>query len=153
VRRRRVGGLVTWAECGGLLWLARSLDGHALAGVLPADGRMTDRLTLGYRRARLRRDSPLGPAGTELRGHEFHYSRLDPTGSALDWTGRAGRGRAGFAGPTTLASYVHLHLGSDPQLAERLVAATAGASPAGRRPAGASPGARPRRPSPSPPGR
>jgi cobyrinic acid a,c-diamide synthase len=41
--RVKVGaGLVTWAECGGLLWLARSLDGHALAGVLPAEGRMTD---------------------------------------------------------------------------------------------------------------
>ena len=127
LRRRAAAGLVTWAECGGLLWLARSLDGHALAGVLPADGRMTDRLTLGYRRARLRSSSPLGPAGTELRGHEFHYSQLDPGGDGVDWTGRAGQGRSGFAGPTLLASYVHLHLGAAPELAERLVAATAGA--------------------------
>ncbi|HWC37248.1 MAG TPA: cobyrinate a,c-diamide synthase, partial [Acidimicrobiales bacterium] len=49
VRRRVADGLVTWAECGGLLWLARSLDGRPLAGVVPALGRMTDRLTLGYR--------------------------------------------------------------------------------------------------------
>ncbi len=122
----RVGaGLVTWAECGGLLWLARSLDGHRLAGVVPADGHMTDRLTLGYRRARLRADSPLGPAGTELRGHEFHYSTLGPPGDDLDWTGRSGRGRAGFASPTLLASYVHLHLAADPRLAERLVSTAA----------------------------
>ena len=126
VRRRVEAGLVTWAECGGLLWLARSLDGHPMAGVLAADGRMTGRLTLGYRRARLRPASPLGPAGTELRGHEFHYSTLDPPGDALDWTGRTGHGRSGFAGPTLLASYVHLHLGSAPVLAERLVAACAG---------------------------
>jgi cobyrinic acid a,c-diamide synthase len=126
VRERVDGGLVTWAECGGLLWLARSLDSHALAGVVPADGRMTDRLTLGYRRARLRVMSPIGPAGTELRGHEFRYSTLDPAGDALDWSGRTGSGRAGFASPTLLASYVHLHLGADPGPAERFVAAACG---------------------------
>ena len=124
VRRKVAGGLVTWAECGGLLWLARSLDGLALAGVLPADARMTDRLTLGYRRATVRTESPLGSAGTELRGHEFHYSSLDPPGDAMDWKGRAGQGRAGYASATLLASYVHVHLGSAPVLAERLVAAT-----------------------------
>ena len=117
------GGLTTWAECGGLLWLARSLDGHALAGVVAAEGRMTDRLTLGYRRATVRAASPLGPAGVALRGHEFHYSVLDPPGDALDWSGRAGGGRCGFAGPNLLASYIHVHLGADPSPAERFVAA------------------------------
>ena len=119
-------GMATWAECGGLLWLARSLDGHDLAGVVPAEGRMTDRLTLGYRRVRSRAASPLGPAGTELRGHEFHYSALDPPGDALDWSGRAGQGRCGFAGARLLASYVHVHLGADPAPAERFVAAARG---------------------------
>jgi cobyrinic acid a,c-diamide synthase len=123
VRARVAAGLVTWAECGGLLWLARSLDGHSLAGVLPAEGRMTDRLTLGYRRVRVRAESPLGVAGTELRGHEFHYSALDPPGDALEWSGRAGEGRCGFAGPKLLASYVHVHLGAAPAPAERFVAA------------------------------
>ena len=122
VRRKVADGLVSWAECGGLLWLARSLDGHRLAGVLPAEGRMTDRLTLGYRRARLRTDSPLGPAGTDLRGHEFHYSVLEPPGHDLDWSGRTGSGRCGFAGPTLLASYLHVHLGASPERAERFVA-------------------------------
>lgn len=124
--RAKVGdGLVTWAECGGLLWLARSLDGHDLAGVLPAEGRMTDRLTLGYRRARVRTASPLGPAGTDLRGHEFHYSTLEPAGDALDWSGRAGAGRCGFATPSLLASYVHVHLGAAPAPAEAMVATCA----------------------------
>jgi len=124
----RVGaGLVTWAECGGLLWLARSLDGNRLAGVVAADGRMTERLTLGYRRARLRADCPLGSAGTALRGHEFHYSTLDPPGDGLDWSGRAGHGRSGFASPTLLASYLHLHLAAEPGVAERLILAAAAA--------------------------
>ena len=45
-------GLVTWAECGGLLWLARSLDGVPMAGVLPVSASMGERLTLGYRDVR-----------------------------------------------------------------------------------------------------
>ena len=123
VRRRVTSGLVTWAECGGLLWLARSLDERPLAGVVPAAGHMTGRLTLGYRRARVLVPTPVGGPGTQLRGHEFHYSVLDPAGDALDLEGRFGAGRAGFATSTLLASYLHLHLGADPAPAERLVAA------------------------------
>ncbi len=124
--RDRVGrGLVTWAECGGLLWLSRSLDGHALCGALDADGSMSERLTLGYRRAHTGVDTPLAPAGTELRGHEFHYSSLEPAGDALTMRGRNGATRAGFASPRLLASYLHLHLAADAHLAERFVATAA----------------------------
>jgi cobyrinic acid a,c-diamide synthase len=122
VRDRMARGLVTWAECGGLLWLSRSLDGHALCGALAADGHMSDRLTLGYRKARACSDTPIAPSGTELRGHEFHYSVLDPPGEALAMTGRNGAIRAGYASPRLLASYLHLHLAADPRLAERFVA-------------------------------
>ena len=101
---------------------ALTLDGSPLSGVVPADGHMSDRLTLGYRRARVRVASPVAEAGAELRGHEFHYSVLDPAGDALELEGRFGAGRAGFATPTLLASYLHLHLGADPGPAERLVA-------------------------------
>ena len=52
------------AECGGLLYLARELDGRAMCGVLPARGRMTGRLTLGYREATAATDDPVSPAGT-----------------------------------------------------------------------------------------
>ncbi len=131
VAARVAAGLVTWAECGGLLWLARSLDGHRMAGAVPADTRMTDRLTLGYRRSRPLADTPLAAAGTELRGHEFHYSECVPGGGALEWRGREGGGRSGFASPTLLASYLHLHLAADPCLAERFVA-TAAAAPSVR---------------------
>ncbi len=122
VRRRSLAGLVTWAECGGLLWLCRSLDGTPMAGVLPGRARMTDRLALGYRTAVLRSPTPLGPVGTEMRGHEFHYSVVDPAGEALELTGRTAEPRAGFASPTMLASYVHLHLAGQPALATAFVA-------------------------------
>jgi cobyrinic acid a,c-diamide synthase len=123
LRAKARDGLVIWAECGGLLWLSRSLDGHPLAGLLPADGTMGDRLTLGYRTAELQADSPLGAAGDCLRGHEFHYSSLSPSGSALIRRSRAGESSAGFASPRLFASYLHLHLGNDPHRAERFVGA------------------------------
>ena len=125
VRRKVAGGMVTWAECGGLLWLCQALDGHRMAGVIPANAHMSEHLTLGYRRARLLADNPLAPIGTDLRGHEFHYSVVSPSGEALDLTGRFGSGRGGFASLTMLASYLHLHLGADPTLANAFVAAAA----------------------------
>ena len=121
VRRRIEGGLVTWAECGGLLWLCRSLDGHSLCGAIEADAAMTGRLSLGYRRATARSENPVAARGETLRGHEFHYSTVDPAGSALDLEGRTGTAVAGYSSPTLLASYLHLHLGADPGPAERFV--------------------------------
>jgi cobyrinic acid a,c-diamide synthase len=115
VRRRVTEGLPTWAECGGLLWLARSLDGHRMAGVLDTEAHMTGRLTLGYRRAVSGVPTPLGPSGTELRGHEFHYSTVDAPGEALELSSRWGSRREGHATPTLLATYLHHHPGGDPR--------------------------------------
>lgn len=114
-------GTPIWAECGGLLVLAEELDGRRLCGVVPARAEMTSRLSLGYRRARLRRDSPLAPAGAELVGHEFHYSTLEPPGDGLELSGPS-PARAGYVADRLFASYLHLHLGADPSPAERFVA-------------------------------
>jgi len=125
VAARVRGGLPTWAECGGLLWLARSIDGHRLCGALPAAATMTGRVTVGYRRATVRRGNPVAQKGAALRGHELHYSALSPAGDALELVGRAGTTDGGFASPSLLASYLHLHLGADPGPAERFVATAA----------------------------
>lgn len=123
VRRRISGGLVTWAECGGLLWLCRSLEGTPLCGVLPAEARMTPKLKLGYRVATALEQNPVLAPGRPARAHEFHYSGLDRPGEALAVEGGGRTSRAGFASPTLLASYLHLHLGADPAPAERFVLA------------------------------
>jgi cobyrinic acid a,c-diamide synthase len=94
-----------------------------MAGVLPADAAMTTRLTLGYRHAHVRTANPVAPAAAVLRGHEFHYSAIDPAGDALELAARFGAGPGGFASPTLLATYLHLHLGGDPTPAARFVAA------------------------------
>lgn len=124
--RARVAELTIWAECGGLLWLARTLDNHPMAGLIDTEGTMTERLTLGYRTAEVLVDCPLGRAGDVLRGHEFHYSDVIPAGTALRLSSRFGEATAGFASASVFASYLHLHLGGDPTPAEHFVAAAAG---------------------------
>lgn len=126
VRQHIAGGMVTWAECAGLLWLARSLDGAEMVCAVDATATMTDRLTLGYREAATTVTTPLGPVGTQLRGHEFHYSTIDPAGPALEMTSRFGSGSGGFATPTLLASYLHVHLAARPDLAEAFVRSAVG---------------------------
>jgi len=124
--RRRVGaGLPTWAECGGLAWLCRDLDGHPMAGVVAASATMSDRLRLGYRTAVTSVDTPLGPAGTELRGHEFHYSTVDPPGDVLELRSRFAQGHDGHGTPSLVATYLHHHPGGDPSIVANFVAACA----------------------------
>lgn len=118
VRKRQP---VVWAECGGALWLSRTLDAHPMVGLVPADARMTDRLTLGYRVATSATDHPLAPAGAQLRRHEFHYSTLSPPGDALTLQRRASTTSGGYSSPRMLASYIHPHLGGDPSPAIRFV--------------------------------
>lgn len=118
LRHRVGGGLPTWAECGGLLLLCQGIAEHRLAGVIPAQAEMTPRLTLGYRTAITNLVTPLGPAGTTLRGHEFHYSSVEPAGGALTLESRFGRRAEGWATPDLLATYLHHHPGGDPSLVE-----------------------------------
>ncbi|GIF74901.1 cobyrinate a,c-diamide synthase [Asanoa siamensis] len=113
------------AECAGLLWLSRSLDGAPMCGVLPADAAMTGRLTLGYRDAVAISPSWLGPVGTRVTGHEFHRTATTPgAGAAPAWAWRE-RPAEGFVAGNVHASYLHLHWAGAPEIAERLVAACA----------------------------
>ena len=109
------------AECGGLLYLVRELDGHPMCGVFEATARMTDRLTLGYREAHSICDSPLAEAGTLVRGHEFHYSVVEPEAGEPPAWDLCGRGREGFARDATHASYLHLHWAATPEVPRRFV--------------------------------
>ncbi|MFV0257592.1 MAG: cobyrinate a,c-diamide synthase [Acidimicrobiales bacterium] len=120
-RRRIDAGLPTWAECGGLLWLAADLDGRAMVGAVPASAGFGSRPRIGYRRVTTLAPSPIGPAGTRFRGHEHHYTSCTPAGTAMSVTGTHHRGTDGFATPTLLAGYVHHHAGGDPDLTEAFV--------------------------------
>jgi cobyrinic acid a,c-diamide synthase len=128
------GGRPILAECGGLLYLSTELDGRPMCDVVPARAWMGERLTLGYREASASGDHPAWPAGTVARGHEFHYSSVDPAADAgaPAWTLRArGTERAeGFVLGGVHASYLHTHWAATPEVALRLVRAASGSATA-----------------------
>jgi len=134
IRACAAAGFPIYAECGGLMYLAREIrdlegQGHPMAGVFPFTVRMLPRLkALGYREVTLAATGLLGPAGIKARGHEFHYSEMEgePIGVPRIYrlTSRKG-GEAvaeGYCEHNVLASYVHLHFGSNPDVARSLVA-------------------------------
>ena len=112
------------AECAGLLYLARELDGQPMCGVLPVTARMTSRLRLGYRDAVAAGDSVLAPAGLSVRGHEFHRTDVSPGSSPFPAWRLPGR-HEGFASRGVHASYLHLHWAGSPAMAARVVEAAA----------------------------
>ncbi len=129
IRDFSASGRPVYGECGGFMYLTRSItdqDGnrHAMAGVYPVDARMRPRLRrLGYRRVRCRRDTILAGAGQELYGHEFHYSDIGPMPDGVRRAyALADGGVEGYViNSRTLAGYVHLHWGRTPRCAETFV--------------------------------
>ena len=129
-------GGVVYAECGGLMYLAEALEDdegvtHEMVGVLPATVHMRPRrLSLGYTTVTTTAPSSLGPAGVTARGHEFHYSTLDPVPSSVPRVyrladTRGGERAEGYQIGRALVSYAHLHFASNPALAPALVDACA----------------------------
>jgi len=130
VRALCESGMPVYAECGGFMYLCRSLataqgDTHEMAGVFDFETRMQERLSaLGYREIRFSGDTPIGKAGEIARGHEFHYSELvnpdAPTAArqVYEAADKADRRRRcpGWLIHRTLGSYAHLHFRSRPEI-------------------------------------
>jgi len=127
-------GMPVYAECGGLIYLSEGMEtdhgtpAAAFVGVFPVRTRMLPRRkALGYRQVELASDSLLGVRGELLRGHEFHYSEIGamPAEIGRDYlVTRRGEalGAEGFRHRNCLASYVHLHFGSNPGIAPAFAA-------------------------------
>lgn len=123
-----------YAECGGLMYLCREItdfegETHQMAGLIPAVCKMQKRLAgMGYVEARVLQDNVLAKAGEVVRGHEFHYSRMEPHvepefeyAYTLSGSKYKTPFREGYISDNLLATYVHLHLSANPELAARFV--------------------------------
>ena len=119
-----VAGLPVYAECGGLMYLCRSIDRWSMCGVFPGVARMLPRRrALGYRQVELAAAGPLGPAGTRIRGHESEVEMPESVERCYQLGRRSGEPteREGYRCRNVLGSYVHLHFGSNPQVVEHFV--------------------------------
>ncbi len=124
-------GMPFYAECGGLMYLAQGLvdfegNKHKMAGLLPGWAVMQkQRKRLGYATVLALKDSAIARKGDKLRGHFFHWSEMPvPEKSAAYDILEPEGGLEGFVtGPedNVLASYLHLHFGSDVSLAQRFI--------------------------------
>ncbi len=122
VRSAVEADMPVYAECGGFIYLTENF-----VGVFPVATRMLQRRkALGYREVELTADSPIGPKGAVARGHEFHYSEMDEMPGSVERLYRVRRngsdlGTEGYRYRNCLASYIHLHFGSCPEMAESFV--------------------------------
>lgn len=137
-------GRPVYAECGGLMYLCRTLekaDGtvYPMVGLLPVKTRMHNHIqSLSYTEVVLKEDSLWGKKGSMARGHEFHYSQILSSPAGLGgWRSvySAKKRRSGipeeegFQKDQVLASYVHLYLASRPALLEHFIKTCEGGRP------------------------
>lgn len=133
LKHRIEQGLPVYAECGGLLYLGRAMEvagvSYPLADVFPVSFRMEKRPQAhGYTNLTATANNPVYPPGTQIKGHEFRYSRvLDWQGSRQDlaFTMQRGNGFAadgdGLVYKNTLALYTHIHALATPDWAKHFV--------------------------------
>lgn len=124
-------GLPVYAECAGLLYLARSLRwedrSYEMIGALPIDVSFSTRPQgHGYVAGQVLGKNPFFEAGQRLLGHEFHYAKVEnadnlPTAYGLERGQGIGRKRDGILFKNVLAGFTHLHALSEPTWGERLV--------------------------------
>ena len=131
LRHLAASGAPFYAECGGLMYLAEAIvtrDGssHAMLGLVEGTAQMATKLqALGYVEVVTRIDTPLGPAGTHFRGHQFRYSKLTTASEPSAYTLRISRNGAtlseGYGQGNVLGSYVHAHWSSHPEIPRAFV--------------------------------
>ena len=121
VKKAVQGGLPTFAECGGFLYLHAELDGVPMAGVFAAKAYNTSKLQrFGYVELTAAKDNLFCRKGESIRAHEFHYYDSDNNGASF----RAEKpsGKRGWdcviANKNLFAGYPHLYLPANPGFAE-----------------------------------
>lgn len=117
-----------YAECGGFMYLTEGIIDqdnvfHKMVSAFPVSARMQKtRASLGYREVTTRSPCCFGPAGTVLRGHEFHYSSIDKMPDHIERVYAVNNGASeGYTYKKALGGYMHLHFGYAPQVASEFI--------------------------------
>ena len=130
IRQAATQGIPVYGECGGLMYLSEGITDfegtqYQMTGLVPCRSVMTKKLArMGYVEIEFNQDTILGSKGMRIRGHEFHWSKMEGelTPSAYQIYHPDNRVE-GYSNGNVLASYVHLHFGTDPNLARNFVKA------------------------------
>ena len=136
IRAAVEAGMPVYAECGGFIYLTAGVADtvgnsdplRRFVGIFPVETVLLDqRKALGYREIQLKEDCILGGSGEVARGHEFHYSQMGEVPQEFKRVyqvrkGHADLGAEGYVYRNCLASYIHLHFGSNPTMAGSFVA-------------------------------
>ena len=115
-----------FAECGGMMYLCRNLNGVTMAGLLPFEACMSDHAVMGYRTAESLSDNLLCRKGEKVRGHEYHYGRIsawpgDSLAFAMTRKNGDDAGLSGYSKGCLLASWLHVNFYGEPEIAEHFV--------------------------------
>ena len=109
-----------YGECGGLIYLSKSIDGLDMVNAIPYAAEMTPKVQgLNYVVARSNQDNLISDKGDVFRAHEFHYTKLNIDSTKnLVFDVLRGRGvldnMDGVSVKNTLANYIHIHACSHP---------------------------------------
>jgi cobyrinic acid a,c-diamide synthase len=120
-------GMPVYAECGGLMYLGENISDfegkeYPMVGYFPVRSRIDKpRLSLGYRTVQALGDGPLLQYGETVRGHEFHWSVLAGEYDTNAYRIVGSPRREGFQSGNTLASYIHIHMASQPGMIHRFI--------------------------------
>ena len=130
IKEEAEGGMPIYAECGGLMYLTRSIrygkKKFKMIGLYEADTAMQKKLKLNYTKADTSRACTVSRSGATLRGHEFHFSELESISKdstfayAMDIGIGIDKRRDGMVQYNTLASYMHMHF-AQPNVAKTFV--------------------------------
>lgn len=124
VRKFHLEGKPIYAECGGLMYLSRSINNYKMCNVFNYPSIMTNKpQALSYIISKAIKDNILVNKGDIFRGHEFHYSKVNLNGAKPQFAFKMLRGRGiqndydGLIEKNTVASYIHTHVAAYPLFA------------------------------------
>jgi len=120
IKQRTEEGMPLYAECGGMMYTLKEVDGYKMLDIFDAKAKMRDKLqAVGYVIAETRCDTILAEEGKTIKGHEFHYTEVAAKNVKFGYRMIRGKGitdgRDGMMYKNVLASYTHIHAISHPE--------------------------------------